>query len=107
LEVDPEKRLAIAEILSHPWCLSEFVYGKASDTLFTYQHSKEPGTEEENDVLIPVETTMLPYLTQMYLQELEADIASSGLISDMVVQEEELIMRVTLRFKLGKYKRKN
>lgn len=95
MQVDPDERITIAQIISHSWCLSEFTHGKSCDTLFTYQHSKEAG-EEEADVLVPVETTMLPYLTHMYLQELKDDIASSGLISDFVTQEEEPVIRVKL-----------
>jgi serine/threonine protein kinase len=101
LEVDPFKRLTIAEILSHPWSLSDFSLRNSSDTLFTYQHAKDSGVGEE-EVLVPVDTTILPYLKQLYLQELEADIANTGLISDYVVQEEETVARVIFKFDVRK-----
>jgi hypothetical protein len=106
LEVDPFKRLTVAEILAHPWSLSDFSLRNSSDTLFTHQYAKDSGVADEGEVVYPIDTTILPYLKQLYLQELEADIANSGLISDYVVQEEEPMARVKFSLTIGKYQRK-
>jgi hypothetical protein len=94
LEIDPDKRLSIAEILSHPWILSDLSLRNSSDTLVTFQHAKEGGEAEEGDILVPVDTTMLPYLKQLYLGEVESEISNCGLISDYIVHDEDSIGRV-------------
>jgi serine/threonine protein kinase len=83
LEKNPIKRLAVEQILRHPWCRSS-IESKPISTIITYQHSKENVQGGEvKETLIPCDTTMTPFLYQMFEDELEKELQSSGLLDVM------------------------
>ncbi|KAI8898510.1 kinase-like domain-containing protein [Globomyces pollinis-pini] len=92
LEKNPDNRLRIDQILSHPWSLSHFIR-KTSQNIVSYHHSKEQitgqGEQVQADDLIPCETTMLPYMLQLYQAELEEDLHQSGVISLWGSEDDE------------------
>jgi 5'-AMP-activated protein kinase catalytic alpha subunit len=87
LAKDPYKRLNAEEILKHPWS-SSMIDSKPISSIVTYQHSKDSVGEEEQEVLIPCETTMMPFLCQMYQEELEKDLEDLTLIEEMEFEEK-------------------
>jgi serine/threonine protein kinase len=83
LEKESHKRFTIEEILQHSWCRST-IDSKPISSIFTYQHSKDSvHGEDEKEVLIPCETTMMPFLCQMYQEELENDLHNLELIEEI------------------------
>lgn len=82
LKHDVNQRYTIEQILAHPWVLSQGPIAATTSGIQTFQHSKE-------NLLIPCETTMLPYLSQLYLKDIEKDIAENGLISDYLKKNRE------------------
>lgn len=88
MKPDPSTRLTIEQILRHPWTLSNYSTQDFSG-IVTYQHSKENVADAEgSEELVPCETTMLPYISQMYQQELEQDLEQSGFLNQIEEDEE-------------------
>lgn len=85
LKVDPVKRFNVEQILAHPWVLSQAP--SLTSGILTYHHSKED-LEGGQITLIPCETTILPYISQLYLQELEQHLKSAGAIMDCIDDED-------------------
>lgn len=88
LQVDTARRFTLHQILSHPWTLSQLSRGGvAAPGILTYHHSKENIVEDE-DIIIPCETTMLPFIAQLYQEQLEEEIEETGLVSDWGTGED-------------------
>ncbi|KAJ3329587.1 hypothetical protein HDU91_003822 [Kappamyces sp. JEL0680] len=78
--VNPEQRVTVEQVLCHPWTLSQFADGlKTLGAVKTYQVSNDDLDNQES--LIPCDTTMLPYISSLYEKELEEDIVNCGLLS--------------------------
>lgn len=84
INTDVVSRYSINQILTHSWTLSQHTRTLNVVEIPTFHHSKE----DLGEALIPCDTTMLPYISQLYLKELEEEIKESGLIPDMMPEEE-------------------
>jgi serine/threonine protein kinase len=89
LEKDPMKRLSIEQILQHSWCRSS-IESKPISNIITYQHSKENVQGGEvKETLIPCDTTITPFLYQMFEDDLEKELQSTGLLDIMNFEEKD------------------
>jgi hypothetical protein len=102
LRVDVEQRFTVEQIKNHYWTLSDIPRTAQRRELVTYHHSTEQlkqnsqassigkvdeaaqDESELQEMLIPCETTMVPYLEEMYLAEIEQSIKNTGLVQDWV-----------------------
>lgn len=96
LQVDPAKRFNVEQILAHPWVLSQAP--SLISGILTYHHSKED-LNGGHITLIPCETTMLPYISQLYYQELEQHLKTVNTVIDY--PDEDDILESSKVFKLS------
>ncbi|KAJ3311208.1 Serine/threonine-protein kinase stk11 [Boothiomyces sp. JEL0838] len=91
LQKEPEQRLTIEKIQVHPWTLSyvQPTLKSGESNIKIYQDtSNSVSTNKDND--IPCDTTMTPFLSQLYQEELERDLEESGIISLWSSSEEDI-----------------
>ncbi|KAJ3260002.1 Serine/threonine-protein kinase stk11 [Boothiomyces macroporosus] len=91
LQKEPEQRLTIEKIQVHPWTLSyvQPTLKSGESNIKIYQDtSNSVSTNKDND--IPCDTTMTPFLSQLYQEELERDLEDSGIISLWSSSEDDI-----------------
>ena len=88
---NPDERWATSQILKHTWVLSYYP-GCEFTGIVTYQHSEPDIATAAEDETTCV-TTMLPFISKIYLNELEEDLKNSGYIHKLANDEpDEVIM---------------
>ncbi|KAJ3216968.1 Serine/threonine-protein kinase stk11 [Dinochytrium kinnereticum] len=104
LTKDPKTRLSIKQLKKHPWTLSyvsanfrpqrpilSYPISEAESPSTPTSPLKNPTNERTKSVkapkppthITPCETTMIPYLQELYAEEIEDDIAENGCLAEM------------------------
>ena len=94
LTVDPVSRFNVEQILAHSWVLSQAPM--LTSGILTYHHSNE-GLEGNEVTLIPCETTMLHFISQLYQQELELHMNHVGKLSTGLDEEDQFNISQVLK----------
>ena len=105
LQCNPDTRYTIDQILNHYWTLSDIVRKPQKSTeLLAYQYStpaikfnsntdgvgSDKGAAEESaEYVIPCETTMIPYLQELHLEDLTETLQKVGYTKSWLENEEE------------------
>ena len=102
MEKDPEKRLSDVEILNHPWSRTYFHSQRNVPYILSYPESdfksdvidspakedrpSDTSTQQHLDIS-PKESTMIPFMAEIYQKELESDLTKAGIINEWNFEE--------------------
>ena len=103
LQCNPDTRYTIDQIINHYWTLSDITRKSYKSTgILAYQYStptiklnSDPevsNTERSSDppdYPIPCETTMIPYLQELHLEDLNQSLEATGYTKSWLENEEE------------------
>ncbi|KAI8914256.1 kinase-like domain-containing protein [Gorgonomyces haynaldii] len=91
LEKDPTKRFTVAEIQSTFWVKAYHPQARDLPKILAYRPSQvgEDGKEDKNSPLsVPCETTMIPFLNQMYEKDIRTHLEKCGTVSTWISEED-------------------
>lgn len=75
LAKNPDDRMSVAQVLAHPWTQTHYPRPKN-----TIQNTKQSASNVLGTIK---DSTMIPYLSQIYDEEIELELENRGFFSDL------------------------